>query len=73
MTDGKDSSTHERREWKGMRDNGASSVIYGMGFIGALVYFVQHSLSFWGVVLGILKAIIWPAMLIYRLLEFLQM
>ena len=55
------------------REVTALSVIYGMGFIGALVYFVQHSLSFWGVVFGVLKAIIWPAILIYRLLEFLQM
>ena len=73
MTDDKDSSMHDHRRWKGVRDNGTSSAVYGMAFIGALVYFVQHSLSFWGVVLGIIKAIIWPAVLIYNLLEFLKM
>ncbi|MFA6169357.1 MAG: hypothetical protein WCW67_04375 [Candidatus Margulisiibacteriota bacterium] len=51
-------------------DNGA---VYGLGVIGALVYYIQHSTSFWGGVIGILKAIVWPAMLIYRLLESLKM
>jgi hypothetical protein len=44
-----------------------------MGFIGALLYFIQNATSFWGGVLGILKAIIWPAWLIYKLLEFLKL
>jgi hypothetical protein len=73
MTNDKDSSTHDHRGWKGMRDNGASSAVYGMAFIGALLYFIQHATSFWGGVLGILKAIIWPAWLIYKLLEFLKL
>jgi hypothetical protein len=73
MTDDKDPSTRDHREWKGMRDSGTSSAVYGMAFVGALIYFVQHATSFWGVVLGILKAIIWPALLIYKLLEFLKM
>ena len=56
-----------------MRADGTSSATYGLAFVGALIYFVQHATSFWGVVLGILKAIIWPVLLIYRLLQFLQM
>ncbi len=52
--------------------NGASGTIYGLGFIGALVYFLQHSIGFWPSVLSILKAIAWPAMLVYNLLKFLQ-
>ena len=73
MTNDKDSSTHDHRGWKGMRDNGTSSAVYGMAFIGALVYFVQHATTFWDGMLGILKAMIWPAWLIYKLLEFLKM
>jgi hypothetical protein len=41
---------------------------YGMAFIGALVYFLQHASTFWMGVLGVLKAIVWPAILVYRLL-----
>ena len=73
MANDKDSSVQDHRGWKGMRDSGTSSAVYGMAFIGALVYFIQHATTFWSVVLGILKAIIWPAVLIYNLLEFLKM
>jgi hypothetical protein len=47
--------------------------IYGMAFIGAAIYFIQHAPTFWAGVLGFLKAIIWPVLLIYKLLEFLKM
>jgi hypothetical protein len=50
-----------------------SGPIYGMAFIGALVYYIQHATSFWEGVLGVLKAIIWPAMLIYKALESFKM
>lgn len=50
-----------------------SSAIYGMAFIGALIYFMQHATTFWGGVVGFGKALIWPAVLVYKLLEFLKM
>lgn len=50
-----------------------SSAIYGMGFIGALIYFIQHAVGFWDGLLGVLKAIVWPAMLVYKVLEHLNM
>jgi hypothetical protein len=43
-----------------------------LGFIGALVYFIQMATSFWIGVLGFFKAIFWPAFLVYYLLEFLK-
>jgi hypothetical protein len=56
-----------------MKQNGVSGGIYGMAFIGAAVYFIQHATTFWEGVLGIIKAVFWPAMLIYKLLEYLKM
>ncbi len=50
-------------------DNGT---IYGLGVIGALVYFIQNSTGFWSGALGVLKAIIWPAMVLYKVLELLK-
>ena len=50
-----------------------SSAVYGFGFIGAVIYFIVHANGFWMGVLGILKAIIWPVLVIYKLLEFLGM
>ncbi|MFA6461999.1 MAG: hypothetical protein WCV90_07075 [Candidatus Woesearchaeota archaeon] len=47
------------------------SAIYGLGFIGALVYYISTATTFWTGVLGILKALIWPAFLVFYLLKFL--
>ncbi len=46
--------------------------IYGLGFIGAVIYFIQQSTSFWAGVVGFLKALVWPVILIYKLLEFIK-
>lgn len=51
----------------------ASGGVYGLAFIGALIYYLQNSNSFTTVLIGIFKALLWPAFLIYKLLEFLQM
>lgn len=53
--------------------NGQSSAIYGLAFLGALVYFIQHANSFGEGVLGFLKALIWPAYLIYKVLEYMKL
>ena len=71
MTDEKDPPTQEHRGKKGMRNNPTSSAVYGLGFLGALAYFIIHATSFWGIVLGIMKAVFWPAYVIYKLLEFM--
>ncbi|MCK8520917.1 hypothetical protein M0D21_05035 [Aquimarina sp. D1M17] len=49
----------------------SSSKIYGLGFIGAAIYFIGTATSFWTGVLGFLKAIVWPAFLVYETLKFL--
>ena len=51
--------------------HGSSSAIYGLGFAGAAVYFISHAATFWIGVLGFLKAIVWPAFLVYELFKFL--
>ena len=43
--------------------------VYFLGFIGALVYNIQNATSFWYGVLGVVKAIAWPAFLVYKLLN----
>lgn len=42
--------------------------VYGIGLIGALVYFLQHASNFTEGVFGVLKAIVWPALLVYKFL-----
>lgn len=54
-------------------NHAAGGAVYGMGFLGAAIYFIQHATTFWMGVIGILKAIVWPAFLVYKLLEFFRM
>lgn len=51
----------------------ASGAIYGLGLIGAAVYFISTATTFWMGVLGFLKALVWPAFLVYELMKYLKM
>ncbi len=50
---------------------GSSNVIYGLGIIGALFYFLGNATSFGMVMIGIGKSIFWPAILMFKLLTYL--
>lgn len=43
---------------------------YFLGVIGSAVYFISTSVGFWAGVLGLLKALVWPAFAVYGLLKF---
>lgn len=47
----------------------ASNGIYGLGFIGAVIYYITTATSFLGGVIGFIKAIFWPAFLVYEALQ----
>ena len=57
-----------KKEFKG---NAPSGAIYGLGLIGAAVYFISAASSFWLGVLGFVKALVWPALLVYEAFKFL--
>jgi hypothetical protein len=44
---------------------------YFLGFLGAAIYYIQTATGFWIGVLGVLKAIVWPAFLVYEVLKYL--
>ena len=46
---------------------------YGLGLIGALVYFIQTATSFWDGVWGVIQAIVWPAFLVWGVLDYLHL
>jgi len=54
-----------------MKENASSGGIYFLGMIGTAVYFIQQAAGFWEGVVGIIKALVWPAVLIYRVFVFL--
>jgi hypothetical protein len=53
--------------------HGACGGIYGLAFIGSLVYFLHGATTFPLVLMAILKALIWPAILLFHLLQFLHL
>lgn len=55
------------------RTSSGPGTVYGLGFIGAVIYYIQHAATFGAGVLGFLKAIIWPVLMVYHLLGFLKM
>jgi hypothetical protein len=63
----------EKKKWH----NHASSGMFGcfgfLTFIGAAVYFIQQVSGFWPIVLAILKAVVWPAFLVYKVFTLLHM
>ncbi len=51
-----------------VQQNGPGSAVYGLGVIGAIIYFVSTADGFWDAALGILKAMVWPAFIVYEFL-----
>lgn len=47
--------------------------VYGLGVIGAAIYFISTAGGFWIGVLGLLKALVWPALLVYKGFFFLEL
>jgi hypothetical protein len=65
----------DRRPWRKARRSrqggpaAGGGAVYGIGLIGALVYFLQAAESGWDYLLALPKAIVWPALLVYKLLK----
>jgi hypothetical protein len=57
---------------KVVHTGGTSDSVYGLGFIGALIYYISRATSFQMGVSGFFKAIVWPAILVYELLKFFE-
>ncbi len=51
----------------------SSAAVYGLGLIGAAIYYISSATTFWIGVLGFLKAIIWPVFMVYGVLNYLGM
>ena len=52
---------------------GSSEAVYGLGLIGAWVYYLGRAKTVQEGVVGFFKGLFWPAFLVYELLKFLNM
>ena len=54
---------------KEVQNNAPAGALYGVGLIGAAIYYIGVATSFGMGVLGFLKALVWPAFLVYEALK----
>ncbi len=54
------------KQGRGYGHANAGGGLYCMGMIGAAIYFIGQAPDFWMGVLGFLKAMVWPAIMVYE-------
>ncbi len=54
------------------RQGGGSDTVYGLGLIGAWVYYIGRASTTQERVQGFFKGLVWPAFLVYELFVFLS-
>jgi hypothetical protein len=50
----------------------SSGAVYGLGLIGASIYYLRQGKTFQQKLLGFFKALVWPVYLVKRAFEFLE-
>lgn len=53
----------------GKKDGAVWGGGYFLGWVGSIVYYIGHADGFWHGVLGVLKSFVWPAVLVWELLD----
>lgn len=66
------STENEEKEIDVQIQNNSSGTLYGLGLIGAWVYYFQRATTTEERVRAFFKGLAWPAFLVYDLLVFLQ-
>jgi hypothetical protein len=54
------------------KGGGPIGFTFFLAWVGAVVYFVQQSSGFWGFILAVLKACVWPAFVLHKVLVLLN-
>jgi len=58
---------------KDFQNHAQCGAIYGLGFIGAAIFFISKAATFWLGVVGFLKALVWPTFLVYEAFKYLSL
>ncbi len=65
-------TNHEHQKPTAIRPGGGSDAIYGIGLVGAWVYYIGRATSSQERIRGFFKGFAWPAFLVYHLFVFLE-
>ena len=52
-------------------NSGCGGCTYFLGFLGAAIYNISVATGFWMGVWGVIKALVWPVFLVFKLYKFL--
>ena len=52
---------------------GSGGCAYFLGFLGSAIYYIMNATGFWNGVWGVIKALVWPAFLVFSLMKNLGM
>lgn len=58
---------------KVVKNDGSMAFVLFLAWVGALVYFVQNSEGFGGFIVAVLKACVWPALVLHEVLTLLAL
>jgi hypothetical protein len=61
----------EKAEGAVKKGSPSPSCVYFLGLIGAAVFYISQATSFGAGVVGFLKALVWPAFLVYEAFKYL--
>ncbi len=70
MSDTDEETKHSHKAHAKGKNNHAS-ITYFLGFIGALIFYIQQADGFWRIIAAFLKAMVWPAYVVYDTLKFI--
>jgi hypothetical protein len=51
---------------KEVSGNVPAGAVYALGLIGAAVYYISIATGFWMGLLGVIKALVWPAIMVFE-------
>lgn len=56
---------------KEVSGNVPAGAVYALGLIGAAVYYISIATGFWDGLLGVIKALVWPAIMVFEAFKIL--
>lgn len=57
---------------KNISSSHGGDAVYGLGLLGALFYYIPHAGSFQEGFIGLIKAFLWPAFVVYKAIQMLN-
>jgi len=64
-------SEREEKTVKIVNKAGPTGFFFFLLYIGAAIYFIPKTATFWQVILGLLQAAVWPVYVMYHILHLL--